>query len=117
MIRSHTTIGGSILSKAESLSGAAQVARYHHERYDGFGYPQGLKGAEIPTHARIVAIADAYDAMHSDRVYRKSIAPDEIRRRMVKERGKQFDPEYLDCFLELLDSGVLDALNEKAAET
>lgn len=108
IIQSHTTVGGNILSRTASLKKAAEVARYHHERYDGHGYPEGRAGEDIPAHARVAAIADAYDAMHSDRIYRKGLPHDVVRAELVRGRGRQFDPYYLDVFLELFDSGALD---------
>ena len=113
-IKSHTKIGGSILKQSSVMQGAADVANYHHERYDGSGYPDGRKGEEIPLHARIVSIADAYDAMRSDRIYRKGLDPETIRRELIRCRGTQFDPAMTDAFLELADSGELDVLTEKA---
>ena len=103
-------MGGNILSGTGELSGAADTARYHHERFDGKGYPTGLAGHDIPAHARIVSIADAYDAMHSDRIYRKGLGRDAIRAELEKGRGTQFDPEYLDVFMRLFESGRLDEL-------
>lgn len=108
VIRSHTTIGGDILAESAELLGASYTARYHHERYDGGGYPKGLRAEEIPVHARLVAIADAYDAMHSDRVYRKGLPREVIRSELVRGRGTQFDPVFLDAFLQLFDSGALE---------
>ena len=116
VIKSHTTIGGEILSRSEKLGQAADVARYHHERYDGAGYPSGLAGKNIPARARVVAIADAYDAMHSDRIYRKGLPLDVIRKELVEGRGKQFDPDYLDAFLRLFDSGELERVVERYAD-
>ena len=113
VIKSHTTIGGEILNQSGSLLEAAQVARHHHERYDGRGYPDRLKGSEIPLHARAVAIADAYDAMHSDRIYRKGLPPETIRSEMIRGRGTQFDPELLDAFLRLMDTGILDEIAQQ----
>lgn len=107
LIKSHTMIGGDILKNITTLQGAENVARYHHENYDGKGYPCGLKGTEIPAEARIVCIADAYDAMNSKRVYRKSLPKDVIRDELLKGRGTQFDPGYLDAFLRLFDNDVL----------
>ena len=113
IIKSHTVVGDKILGHSGSLTDAAQVARHHHERYDGRGYPDHLKGEEIPLHARLVAIADAYDAMRSDRIYRKGLAPDVIRGEMIKGRGTQFDPTLLDEFLELMDTtDILDKIAE-----
>ncbi len=113
-IKSHTRIGGSILKQSSVMQGAADVAKYHHERYDGSGYPDGKKGEEIPLHARIVSIADAYDAMRSDRIYRKGLDPETIHRELTRCRGTQFDPAMMDAFLEMADSGELDAITEKA---
>ena len=110
IIKSHTTVGGNILSKTSGLPGAADTARFHHERYDGKGYPSGLAGRDIPAHARIVSIADAYDAMHSDRIYRKGLERDAIRKEFLNGRGTQFDPEYLDAFMRLFETGKLDEL-------
>ena len=108
VVRSHTTTGGKILSRSESLLSAASVAKYHHERYDGKGYPEGISGEKIPVHARVVALADSYDAMHSDRIYRKGLSNDRIREELVSGRGTQFDPKLTDIFLDLFDSGELD---------
>jgi len=75
------------------------VARCHHEKWDGTGYPAGLKGREIPLSARIVAIADVYDALTSRRVYKDAWTHEETAKTMQAERGKHFDPELLDIFL------------------
>ncbi len=115
-IKSHTKIGGSILKQSSVMHGAADVAQYHHERYDGSGYPDGRKGEEIPLHARIVSIADAYDAMRSDRIYRKGLDPETIHKELLRCRGTQFDPAMTDAFLEMADHGELDAITEKANE-
>lgn len=112
-IKTHTTTGGTILARSGALTGASEVARSHHERYDGTGYPDGLSGDEIPAHARLVAVADAYDAMRSDRVYRKGLAPEVIREELVRGRGTQFDPAYLDAFLQLADAGARDEIAER----
>lgn len=106
--KSHVTIGARILSQASALEGAAAVAEFHHERYDGKGYPKGLKGDEIPLHARIVSIADSYDAMRSDRIYRKGLKPSVIKSELQKGRGTQFDPVLLDAFMEMFTSGQLE---------
>jgi len=107
IIKSHTTIGGDILKNIETISYVDAGAQYHHERYDGSGYPCGISGAGIPTVARIISIADAYDAMNSKRVYRDALPPEIIRKELVNGRGTQFDPNYLDIFLELFDAGKL----------
>lgn len=108
LIKSHTVIGADILKNMVAVPNASEVAKHHHERYDGNGYPSGLKGKEIPINARIVGIADAYDAMNSDRIYRKALKPKVIRDELVGGRGTQFDPELLDIFLELFDEKKLD---------
>lgn len=111
VIKSHAKIGGDILAKSKNLQNAASTARHHHERYDGKGYPDGLSGCNIPKHARVVSIADSYDAMHSDRIYRKGLANDIVREELIKGRGTQFDPDFVDSFLLLFDSGELFELD------
>lgn len=110
-IKQHTVIGKNILDGMEDMSDTALVVMYHHERYDGKGYPTGLSGEDIPSHARIVAIADAYDAMHADRIYRKALSREKIRQEFIDLRGLQFDPVYTDAFIQLLDDGTLDQLD------
>jgi len=110
IIKSHTTMGGDILRDRIIIEKAEDVARSHHERYDGQGYPRGLKGEEISEEARIVAIADAFDAMNSSRVYRKACEPEYIRREIRNGSGKQFDPAFADVFLRLWEEGTLDAI-------
>lgn len=108
IIKSHTTIGGDILKDIETITDVDSGAKYHHERYDGTGYPCGLSGDHIPAVARIIGIADAYDAMNSKRVYRDSLPKDVIRKELVDGKGLQFDPEFLDVFVQLLDEGKLN---------
>ena len=110
IIKSHTTMGGDILRDRIIIEKAEDVARSHHERYDGRGYPRGLKGEEISEEARIVAIADAFDAMSSNRVYRAACDPAYIRRELTEGKGKQFDPAYADIFIRLWNEGKLDAI-------
>ena len=110
IIKSHTTMGGDILRDKIIIASAEDVARSHHECYDGSGYPLGLKGQEISEEARIVAIADAFDAMSSNRVYRKACSREFILHEIQEGRGKQFDPRFADVFLELWKSGSLDAI-------
>lgn len=107
IIKSHTTIGGEILKDIETIEYVDSGAKYHHERYDGTGYPCGLCGMQIPDVARIICIADAYDAMNSKRIYRDSLSPHRIRQELVNGRGTQFDPMYLDEFIKLFDEGRL----------
>lgn len=106
-IKGHAAVGQEILGGIEGMESAAEAAAYHHERYDGTGYPEGLKGKDIPAHARIISIADAFDAMRSDRVYRKGMNADTIRSELINGSGTQFDPEYLTVFLSLFNEGKL----------
>ena len=108
VIKSHTTLGSDLLKGVSSLADMYQVARSHHERFDGNGYPDRLKGEEIPEEARLVGIADAYDAMSSDRVYRKALSREVIRQELVRGRGTQFDPDMLDVFLRMFDENRVD---------
>ena len=101
-VKSHTTTGKNILEGLEDMTEAAEVAMHHHERYDGCGYPSKIGGEEIPVNARIIAVADAYDAMSSDRIYRKAMKTIDIIEEMERQRGKQFDPKFLDAFIELI---------------
>lgn len=103
IIRRHAVDGGRILSNINEIPTIADGARWHHERYDGKGYPDGLKGAEIPVAARIITIADSYDAMTSNRSYRAVCSKEYVRSEMLKGRGTQFDPKYLDFMLEMID--------------
>ena len=107
VIKSHAAKGGEILKCITAIPGADLVARHHHEKYDGTGYPDGLKGEQIPKSARIVAIADAYDAMSSRRIYRKGLSNEIIREELVKGTGTQFEPESLEVFIRLFDEGRL----------
>ena len=108
IIKSHTTIGRNILSEIEDLTEAADAAMYHHERYDGKGYPSGAAGRDIPECACVIAIADAFDAMHSDRIYRKALDINRIAEEMKGNKGSQFDPEYLDAFLGIIRDGAIE---------
>ena len=112
VIHSHTISGAEILSNATTLPGAKDVALHHHERYDGNGYPDHITGTDISHHARIVSIMDAYDAMNSDRIYRKALSRDEIRKEMQNGRGGQFDLDYLDVFMELFEDGSMEKIAE-----
>ncbi|KEZ52762.1 hypothetical protein AZ46_0203210 [Metabacillus indicus LMG 22858] len=106
-IKKHPVIGASILSSvqpAEMLRPLIPGVKYHHERFDGHGYPEGLAGNDIPLFGRIMAVADAYDAMTSDRPYRRGM-PSETALSIIKEgRGTQWDPVYADYFLKIMDS-------------
>ena len=107
-MKTHVTLGAEILKDFTLVDNAAEGAKYHHERYDGTGYPEGLKGSEIPLYGRIIAIADAFDAMTANRVYRKRMPFEKVLSELHNGRGTQFDPELLDMFLELIKNGDID---------
>lgn len=108
-MKKHPEIGYRILSTVNEMGQIAEYVLYHHERYDGLGYPRGLKGEEIPLVSRIIAIADAYEAMSSDRPHRKAFPSDIIIEELINNAGTQFDPELLNIFVEKV-------LNVKLAE-
>ena len=102
-LRNHTVVGARILEAFGTMKWLAAGAHWHHERYDGNGYPDGLKGTEIPEAARIICVADAYDAMTSNRSYRKSLDQKTVREQIEQGRGKQFDPRFADILLQIID--------------
>lgn len=103
IMKTHTTAGATILKDLTILKNVDLGAKYHHERYDGTGYPNGLKGEEIPLEGRIIGLADAFDAMNSDRVYRKHLSPRTIHKELEKGSGTQFDPQLVEAFLPIAD--------------
>ncbi|MDE5993586.1 MAG: HD domain-containing protein [Oscillospiraceae bacterium] len=111
LMRKHAEIGGNILSGNNMIDGLDEGAKFHHERYDGRGYPNGLKGEEIPEMARIIGIADAYDAMTSNRVYRKRLTNEKVISEIKKCSGTQFDPKLAEIFVKMIEAGKLDDIN------
>ena len=105
-IKEHPVAGGDILSDVQS-TWLSTGAKYHHERYDGKGYPEGLKGTDIPEVARIIAVADAYDAMTSDRSYRKALPQQAVREELVRGTGTQFDPGFAKIMIHLIDQDAV----------
>ena len=103
-IKRHSESGYIILSSSHEYNYFAEDVLYHHERYDGKGYPKGLKGEDIPLNARILALADAYNAMTSHRPYRKAMAKNKVIDIILEESGKQFDPKLVKVFIELISS-------------
>lgn len=105
IIETHAELGYELLKGSGSavLQMAATIARSHHERYDGTGYPHRVAGTEIPIEGRITAIVDVYDALASDRVYRPAFPPDRVRSMLMEGRGTQFDADLLDIFLGSLE--------------
>jgi len=113
-MRKHPAIGYEMLRDVKFLSAAAEIVYSHHERYDGKGYPKGLKSDEIPLGSRIFAVADAFDAMTSDRPYRRALDWRKAREEIVNNNGVQFDPEVVEAFLKCLDSWK-EGLEERRA--
>jgi HD-GYP domain-containing protein (c-di-GMP phosphodiesterase class II) len=101
IMKTHTTKGAKILEQVPDLIPIVPIARSHHERWDGKGYPDGLKGEDIHRLARIVAVADAFDAMTSDRPYRAGMPADAAFEEVFKQKGKQFDPQCSEAFLDI----------------
>ncbi len=103
VIKTHTVMGAKILNNINEMPELVTGARWHHERYDGSGYPDGLKGTDIPEQARIIAVADAYDAMTSRRSYRDRLPQATAREELVSGRGTQFDPVFADIMIGMID--------------
>lgn len=116
VMKKHTVYGANVLKDFTSITDIGIGAKYHHERYDGHGYPSGLEGTDIPVVARIIGVADAFDAMNSNRCYRESLPADVIMKELVSNRGKQFDPEILDVLLALLEKGEVQLNGASKAE-
>jgi putative two-component system response regulator len=102
-MRRHSEIGAAILEVHEAMADIAQIVRHHHERWDGRGYPGGLAGAEIPLGGRIIAVADAFSAMTSDRTYRPALPIERAWSELHAHTGTQFDPEIVEAFEEVVD--------------
>ena len=107
-MKSHVLGGAEILKDFTLVEHVVDGTRFHHERFDGRGYPDGLKGDQIPLYGRIIGVADAFDAMTSNRVYRNCMDTDYVVNEMKKGRGTQFDPEVVDAFMRLIDKKVID---------
>ena len=102
VVRKHTERGGRILQHLRFLEAARLIVRSHHERYDGKGYPRGLRGEQIPLGARILAVADSYDAMTSARPYREAMSPADALREIEVNAGGQFDPALARVFVKMM---------------
>lgn len=103
IVEQHTVMGGKILESMTAIPGIQDGALYHHERFDGKGYPEGLKNVDIPLYARIIGVADSFDAMNSDRCYRKRLSMETIKNELEKNAGKQFDPEIVKYMLQIIE--------------
>ncbi len=105
-----------MLKQMSSIRGIRETALYHHERYDGSGYPEGLRGEAIPLYARIVGVADAYDAMSSNRVYRRHLNKDEIIEEIQKGEGTQFDPNIVKYMVDMINDGYVNVVKMETAD-
>jgi putative nucleotidyltransferase with HDIG domain len=115
MIEQHPVIGAQIVERVSVLQDVAPLVRHHHERYDGTGYPAGLRGDQIPLGARIIAVVDAFDAMISDRPYRCAMSVREALEELTTESGMQFDPEVVNMFLKLVIAEDNDMSRDQVA--
>ena len=112
-IRKHPAIGSDILKTIEEIPDIMIGARWHHERYDGHGYPDGLAGTEIPEIARIIGVADAYDAMTSKRSYRNILSQEVVRGEIERGKCTQFDPVFADIMIQMIDEDIKFTMREK----
>ncbi len=113
IIKTHPEKGAAILSNIQDMPELSIGAKWHHERFDGKGYPEGLMGENIPEMARIIAIADAYDAMTSNRSYRRSLPQEVVRAEIEKGRGTQFDPIFAEIMLQMIDEDTNYNMRDK----
>lgn len=115
-IKSHPVIGSQILKNIKKMPKLSTGARWHHEKYDGTGYPDGLAGEEIPEEARIIAVADAYDAMSSKRSYRNIMPQEKIRSEIIRGSGTQFDPRFAEIMVRMIDEDTEYFMREGGKE-
>ena len=111
IMRRHPVDGAEILEQIAVLKDMAQIVRYHQEAYDGSGYPEGLKGEEIPVGARIATVVDSFDAMITDRPYRKGMTLEKAIEELKRNKGTQFDPKVVDAMLALYEEGNLKPIH------
>src|SRR5688572_8820640 len=107
LMRSHTVIGDNLLEPIDRLAAVRPIVRHHHERWDGLGYPDGLSGDGIPLGARIMAVADAVEAMSARRVYREPLSEPEIVRELERGRGTQWDPTVVEVVLRMIETEAI----------
>jgi HD-GYP domain-containing protein (c-di-GMP phosphodiesterase class II) len=105
-IKSHVQLGVAILRHIADLANCIPYIQFHHEHYDGTGYPSGLKGTNIPLESRILAVADAYEAMTSPRAYRKQRTHREAVEELKRNAGTQFDPEIVEVFCKIVENAI-----------
>ena len=112
-MKRHTIWGESLLSENQDFEMARLVARWHHEHWDGSGYPDGLEGAQIPLAARIVAVADVFDALISERPYKKAWPPETALQEIKQIAGSHLDPQLVEAFFELWEQGTITEIIEQ----
>lgn len=112
VIESHTLVGADLLKNMTAIAGIQDGALQHHERFDGTGYPNNIKGTDISLVGRILCVADAFDAMNSDRCYRGKLPMDKIIEELNTNAGKQFDPDVVAYMLDIIEEGIYDKLVE-----
>lgn len=117
IIKKHPVTGGEILKDIRMIDHVQEGALFHHERYDGKGYPFGLKGIDIPLYARIVCIADSYDAMTSNRIYRNKLTQEQVINEFEKGSGTQFDPNLAAIFIDMLKEGFSVPYSETLSDS
>lgn len=105
IIQAHSVYGEEIMNRFEILSHEARIIRHHHERFDGKGYPDRISGSEIPRGARIIAVCDTYDAMVTNRPYRRALSTEEALKEIIRCKGGQFDPDIADLFVDMVRHG------------
>lgn len=117
-MKGHTVMGADILQNNAKFKDILPTVKYHHEKYDGTGYPSNLKGEEIPLFARITAIADTFDAMTSNRPYRNALSINEAKTEIKEHSGTQFDPKITQTFLKILDNNYneIEQIQKKYVE-
>lgn len=108
LVKKHVEHGVKILEDIKQLKDVVEIIKFHHERYDGNGYPHKLKGNEIPLNARIIAIADAYDSLVSNRIYREGLSHEEALQKIIEQSGSQFDPEVVKAFNSIISEALIE---------
>jgi len=115
-LRAHPSAGAEIVAKVRALRRSSEIVRSHHERPDGQGYPFGLRSADVPIGARILNVSDAFDAMTSDRPYRRALSVDSAVKELRRGAGNQFDPDVVDCLIRLNESGQFPLVPSPTSE-
>jgi HD-GYP domain-containing protein (c-di-GMP phosphodiesterase class II) len=115
-MRTHPEVGAQIVAPLRFLGEAVLVIRHHHERYDGSGYPHGLRGEAIPAAARIFSVVDAFDAITNDRPYRKARSTEDAIEEIVRRAGSQFDPEVVEVFVRMMENPPSDLTRTRPFE-